>query len=380
MTKIYLIRHGEAEGNIYRLWQGITDGKIAPKGKLQIEALAERFQDVPLDAIYSSDLSRAVTTAEGLARYHQLPIVKRSDAREINCGEWENEPFGNTERDFPEQMRYFNSDPEKWHVNGAETFEECRERMDAMLRSIAELHDKGTVAVVSHGMAIRTVLSHYMGFASDEIEKLPHGDNTSVSLLVYQDGKMRVEYCNDNSHLTPELSTLMNQDWWKNGSGFDLLDLRDEPFDLTQDSLLYVKCYRDAWIAVHGTETGYVSAPYLTAARKHSRKDPQSLLKIFSGEEFIGMVDLDPDRGHLHGYGWITLLYLREEYRNQGLGVQLLGRAVRYFSKHKRKALRLHVSADNQSALSFYRKNGFVLIGTEKGILGDLLLMEKRLD
>ena len=47
MTKIYLIRHGEAEGNLYRIWQGSSEGKITPRGELQLEALAERFQNVP---------------------------------------------------------------------------------------------------------------------------------------------------------------------------------------------------------------------------------------------------------------------------------------------------------------------------------------------
>ena len=97
MTKIYLIRHGEAEGNLYRIWQGSTDGKITPRGALQLEALAKRFQDVPLDALYSSDRVRAMDTALALKRGHEeLELQTSPDLREIDVGPWEGVAFANT--------------------------------------------------------------------------------------------------------------------------------------------------------------------------------------------------------------------------------------------------------------------------------------------
>ena len=70
---------------------------------------------------------------------------------------------------------------------------------------------------------------------------------------------------------------------------------------------------------------------------------------------------------------------VRPEFRGQGLGIQLLGRAVLYFRALGRDGLRLHVSEDNAPALAFYRKHGFENIGMKKGILTDLFLMEKEL-
>ena len=57
MTKIYLIRHAEAEGNLYRRIHGQYDSLVTPRGYRQIEALAERFRDVKIDALYASDLA-----------------------------------------------------------------------------------------------------------------------------------------------------------------------------------------------------------------------------------------------------------------------------------------------------------------------------------
>ena len=62
MTKIYLIRHAEAEGNLYRRIQGHWDGSITALGLQQIDALAQRFRHEHIDALYCSNLSRARVT------------------------------------------------------------------------------------------------------------------------------------------------------------------------------------------------------------------------------------------------------------------------------------------------------------------------------
>lgn len=66
MTKIYLIRHVQAEGNLFRMMQGHWDGEATALGLRQAALLGVRMKDEPLDAIYVSDLSRAVLTAEAL--------------------------------------------------------------------------------------------------------------------------------------------------------------------------------------------------------------------------------------------------------------------------------------------------------------------------
>ena len=102
MTEIYLIRHTQAQGNRYRMMQGSWDGEITELGRQQIEALAERFSTIPVDAVYSSDLSRAVLTAEAAARHGGLPIQTRTALRELDVGPWEKCFFGNVSHAQPE--------------------------------------------------------------------------------------------------------------------------------------------------------------------------------------------------------------------------------------------------------------------------------------
>lgn len=380
MTTIYLIRHAEAEGNRYRIWQGASEGQITEHGRRQLEALAKRFQDIPIDALYSSDRARAQETALALMDGHpDLKLNIDPRLQEINVGSWEQKPFANTAYYYPEQMEYFNHDPEQFEVDGAERFAEVRCRMEEVLSEIARKYPGQTVAVASHGMAIRTILSSYLKIPSQRISELPHGDNTSVSKLVFNEGDVTVEYCNDDSHLGEELATLKKQNWWKNRNGTDNSELRDEPLRFPEDSTLYSQCYRNAWIAAHGSDSGFVSSPYLTSAIEHVKQDREAIRKLYCEETFAGLLELDVNRGKESGYGWITLLYLEPEFRDRGMGIQLLGRAVLFFRERGRDRIQLHVSEDNKKARAFYQRNGFSMIGVKNGIRGDLLLMEKEI-
>ena len=89
MTRIYLVRHAEAAGNKQRFFQGHMDGKVSDKGHVQISLLAKRFENIKLDAVYSSPLSRAVETANGVNSGSGLEIITDERLMEINGGVFE---------------------------------------------------------------------------------------------------------------------------------------------------------------------------------------------------------------------------------------------------------------------------------------------------
>ena len=98
MTTLYLIRHAEAEGNLYRRIHGQYNSLITDNGYRQIAALRDRFADVPIDAVYSSDLFRTMTTARALFVPKGLPLVTRPDLREISMGQWEDYSWAGIDR------------------------------------------------------------------------------------------------------------------------------------------------------------------------------------------------------------------------------------------------------------------------------------------
>ena len=379
MTTIYLIRHAEAEGNLFRRAQGHWNGKITERGKKQIDALAERFKDVKIDAVYSSDLDRAVETAGAILRGRDVPFKCTPLLREINMGVWEGESWGNITYRWPEQMYNFNNEPERWHVPGCESFDAVQSRMRDCMYELAAEHEGGTIAAVSHGMAIKILLMGVLGIHSGDGQPMLHGDNTSVSLLQVDHTGIKAVYYNDNSHLSEELSTFAQQRWWRDTTKDDPTSLRFEPLDPRDkaDADFYVRCYADSWAVAHGSSAGFTPSVYLTSARSHSAKDKNCVLKVMSGDTPAGILELDPRRGKDEGCGWVSLLYLCPEFRGKGYGVQLIGCAAAYFSDKGRRAVRLHVAVTNQHAIDFYRHFGFRELGTESGVASDQLLMER---
>ena len=367
MTEIYLIRHTQAEGNVYHAMQGHWDGEVTALGLRQIDALAERFRDVPVDALYASDLKRAMLTAGAIRRSHPLELQTLPALREINVGPWEARFFADIQHEQPHETELFLHRAEEFYLPGAERYGEVRSRAAAALETIARENEGKTVAVVSHGVTIRCLLSYVLQ-RSLEDPSLPICGNTGVSRLFFQDGVWRTDYINDCSHL----AHLALPGWDRSH------DLRGESFSPAAESAYYTACYADAWQTAHGTLEGFSAETYLAAAESHHRADAECVLRFFDGAESAGLLDLDPLRGAGAGYGWISLLYLDAAHRGRGLGVQALGRALMYFRLRGRRSVRLQAAEDNAAALAFYEKHGFRRLGAENGRFGKLYLMEFR--
>ena len=366
MTEIYLIRHTQAEGNRFRMIQGFWDGEVSRQGYRQIEALAERFADIPVDAVYASDLSRAVLTAEAIARHSRLPVHRVSALRELNAGPWEQRFFGNIMYESPVLAEQFLYDAENWQLPGAETFRQLRSRAMAALEEIARENEGKTIAVVSHGATIRSVLSGITGIPLTDVERLPIFKNTAVSKLLWDGSQFSIVFLNDDSHLTENDKSSWNV----------TADLRDTPFRPEADRDCYERCYREAWMASHGNLLDFSARDYYIAACRHQRRYPGSVMRLWLQDQAAGLVDLNPDRGAGDRIGWISLLFLEENFRGRGYAIQLLARAIHYYRAQKRERLQLLVSEQNETAQKFYFREGFQIKDRLEGQAGELLLLE----
>ena len=311
MTKIYLVRHAEAEGNVYRRIHGQYDSRITPNGLRQVEALRARFQDIPIDACYTSDLNRTCVTARAVYLPKGLELRRDRRFREVDLGRWEDIPFGWLERFEPERMTQFNKEPQLWSVKDSETFPEYTQRFLTALREAAEENDGKTIAVFTHGCVLRGV-QYLLGGN----EWPPYCDNTAVSLLGYENGAFRIEYLNDSSHLSDEISTFARQKWWRAGG-----DRRD--FNM--------------WFETEG-ETSY-------AVLRDRR---------------VGHIRVS-GRGCEKGELRIEDIFLEESHRGRALGAQLLGQAVSLARKMGCGTLAAAVPDEMRRALHFFEHQGFLL-------------------
>ena len=198
---------------MFRRLQGQYDSLITPNGRKQIAALAERFRDIPVDAVYSSDLTRTCITAGAIYKPKGLPLHTDPRLREIGVGVWENKPFGYLDHIDHERNYAFSHSPKTWFVEGSETYDVYTGRFLTALREIAENHDGQTVAIFSHGMVLRGSLQNL--FFDGRDNAIAHCENTAVTCLKFENGTFTLEFLNDASHITEEISTLGKQMWWR---------------------------------------------------------------------------------------------------------------------------------------------------------------------
>jgi broad specificity phosphatase PhoE len=150
VTEILLARHGETDWNRERRVQGHTDRPLSAEGRAQAAELARALSHERLDAVYASDLARALDTARAVAEPHGLAVVALPELRERDFGSWE----GLTDEEILERFPEARTGP--W--GDAETHDELAARVLAALQSIAGRHPDGRVLVVSHGGPIHAVL------------------------------------------------------------------------------------------------------------------------------------------------------------------------------------------------------------------------------
>ena len=150
MTEILLARHGETDWNRDRRVQGQTDRPLNDRGRAQAAELARSLSEEHLDAVYASDLLRALDTARAVAEPLGLEVVALPALRERDFGTWE----GLTDAEI--LARYPHARTQPW--GDAETREELADRVLAALAEITSRHPEGRVLVVTHGGPIRAVL------------------------------------------------------------------------------------------------------------------------------------------------------------------------------------------------------------------------------
>lgn len=358
MTRVFLIRHAQAEGNLYRRIQGRYDGRITKLGRLQIELLRARLLPEKIDAVYSSDLRRAMETAEAAAEPRGLEIKKMPGLREIALGVWEDRCWGELEDDDPEQIYLYNASPDRWSIPGGEPYYHVQARFAASIRVAAAENDGGSIAVFSHGGAIRDFLAFALGVPANEIKRVNHCDNTAITLLEVTPDEFKVVYLNNNDHLPVEASTFKRETWWMEESSNDGRNMRFYDFDVRAREKEYLAAYRDAWTVAHGNDEGF-SKIYARSARRRADADPAALAEAVLLGKSAGLIELAPESHETPDGGHIAFLYLKPEFRRRALGPELIGYAVSYYRKLGRKELTLRVASSNVRAVDFYRELGF---------------------
>src|SRR6516164_6740289 len=179
---LFLFRHGETDWNRAGRLQGHTDTPLNPTGLAQAQALVERLRPHRLDAVMSSDLARAWTTARIVAEGLGVPLISEPGLREANIGEAEGLYWPEVKSRFGETLteRWFTDDDAAFP--GGETGLETRSRGLAALRRFITEQPYRRVGVSTHGAMVRQLMKHALPSGSPPARTR----NTVLYILQYE--------------------------------------------------------------------------------------------------------------------------------------------------------------------------------------------------
>ena len=194
-THIYLVRHGETDWNKNLRFQGQTDILLNETGIQQAIKVREFLKNKKLNYIFSSDLSRAIQTAEIIADNHNLKLIKYQGLREMNFGEWEGMTYTEIKEHYLELVNKWFEDPSSVNPPGGESLQDFQDRVSDDFNEIINKHRDKKLLAVAHGGVIRTWLASVLKMPLAHYWKL-EVDNTGISLLKYYDDSPVLNYLN----------------------------------------------------------------------------------------------------------------------------------------------------------------------------------------
>ena len=243
VTTLYLVRHGETEGSEAKRYKGSIDVPLSEKGIGQIKGTSafirqylgntsaskylsylkdihrpsadssgarksespestselQSFRTSRLQAVYTSDLSRAVRSAGIIAEPYGLKPVKTPALRERSFGIWEGMTFNEIKEKYPEEFEAWAGNPLRYGPIEGESTLRVRDRILPSLAGILERHKGENIAIVAHGGVNRIILCHFLGIPLENIFRVEQ-DYASVNIIEIWDKYPVVKMLNRTAH------------------------------------------------------------------------------------------------------------------------------------------------------------------------------------
>lgn len=201
ITHILAIRHGETRWNVDGRLQGQLDIELNERGLRQAQQLANALKDHPLDALYSSDLMRAMQTAQPIAHALQRPVQTLAGLRERHFGYYQGKTFLQVQAMAPDDaQRWQQRDPDFVPGESGESLHVFQARILQTLSDIVQKHEGQTIAIITHGGVLDTLYRN----ATHQDIRAPRTwqlGNASISRLLWSPEGLSMVRWADASHL-----------------------------------------------------------------------------------------------------------------------------------------------------------------------------------
>ena len=199
MIKIYIARHGETTWNAEGRIQGWSDPELSPLGYSQSLALLEHLKDRPLRAIYSSQLQRSYLTAEPIAKYLGLPILRQTELKEIGFGILEGKNLFQFDEELKQEWNRFKDDRFSYRIPGAENYADVANRLKPFMERVLNQHEGEGILIVGHRVVNRLLIGMFLDIPLEKTLKIEQTNdclylierNVETRVFHYIDGEIR---------------------------------------------------------------------------------------------------------------------------------------------------------------------------------------------
>ncbi|MEM0083814.1 MAG: histidine phosphatase family protein [Candidatus Methanomethylicia archaeon] len=200
--KILLIRHGETEWNVERVFRGRKDIPLSKIGRKQAELLGKYLRDIDINVVYSSPLKRALETAEYIVEYHDKPveIIVDDDLIDINYGSWEGKSEDEVKEIYGELYEEWINNPHLVKFPNGESLEDVRSRLMRFIGKIVR-GIEGNIAIVSHRVVLKVMICMLLGLDNSKFWNI-RIDCGGITIFEYKDNKFILVKHNDISYLS----------------------------------------------------------------------------------------------------------------------------------------------------------------------------------
>ena len=168
--KLFVVRHGETDGNVNELACGVSESTLTEKGRMQAQALANRLKEEKeknnITAIYVSPLKRARDTAAYIEQVLQLTAVPDTRLHEIDFGDFEGKPWNNPD------FLYIHKNP-FLKFPGGESFAQVAHRAYSIIEDVKQKHTgDGNILFVCHGVLTTAAYTYFNPLSMEDLFRL----------------------------------------------------------------------------------------------------------------------------------------------------------------------------------------------------------------
>lgn len=203
-TRLFVLRHGRTAWNAETRIQGQLDAPLDALGRWQAErlgaAVADALAGEPIAAIYSSDLQRALHTAQPLATRTGAPVLPDVRLRERGFGSFEGRTYAEIEATWPEAAQRWRQRDVDFQPGGGEALTPFYARCVSAVCELAARHPGQTIAIVAHGGVLDCLYRAAVGVSLNAPRSWQLG-NASINRLLFNGEGLSLVGWNDDAHL-----------------------------------------------------------------------------------------------------------------------------------------------------------------------------------